>query len=234
MVTEAPPRPVAEPRETTVLFPEARRLERRRWLFWGGLALTLGTVAAGAGLIATSPSSPPSPGLTIHQLLARPLHLPSLNAGGRCPVSVGETKGTKYFGGDVFGHGPVRVAIGDGGDAARGRVDLGSNGFSGWYALETIWYALPSYKGPFVVRAAKIGVQGADDVRPNGHGTSPPGAGSLVVPAGPTMNTYAGYRTQPGSTWVTKPGCYAWQVDGTSFSDVIVVDLVIASHAAKG
>ena len=32
-----------------------------------------------------------------------------------------------------------------------------------------------------------------------------------------------GYRTQPGSTWVRSPGCYAWQVDGRGFSETIVV-----------
>jgi hypothetical protein len=33
-----------------------------------------------------------------------------------------------------------------------------------------------------------------------------------------------GFRTTPGSTWVTSAGCYAWQVDGRNFSEVIVVD----------
>ncbi|MGH2884745.1 MAG: hypothetical protein ACRDPA_18920 [Solirubrobacteraceae bacterium] len=44
-----------------------------------------------------------------------------------------------------------------------------------------------------------------------------------MVPAGPTQNTENGYRTVPGSTWVASPGCYAWQVDGRNFSELIVV-----------
>lgn len=236
MVIEAPPRPEqdSEPSDTTVLFPEARRLERRRKLLWGALAVALAAAATGAGLSATSPSPPPSPNVTASQLLARPLHLPSLGPAGRCPVSVGKLGNTKYFGGRLFGRGPVRVDIGNVTDVARGRVGIGtSTATPGWSAIETIWYALPSYKGPFVVRGAKIGGRGPIEVVPGANGLGP-GAGPLVVSAGPTANTFAGYRTQPGSTWVKGPGCYAWQVDGTSFSDVIVVDLVFAANAAGG
>lgn len=147
---------------------------------------------------------------------------------------MGALGGTKYFGGDVFGRGPVRVVIGNGGDVARGRVDFGTSTAPGWYALETIWYALPSYKGPFVVRAAKIGPRGPIEVVPGANGHEP-GAGPLVVSAGPTrFDTYGGYRTRPDSTWVKGPGCYAWQVDGSSFSNLIVVDLVFAPNAASG
>jgi hypothetical protein len=234
MVTEAPPRPAEETDHfgPAALFPEARRLERHRKLLLGALALALAATAASAGLSATSPTASPPPVPTA-QLLARPLHVPSLGAGGRCPVSVGAPGGTKYFGGDVFGRGPVRVAIDNRGDVAKGRIDLGTSTAPGWYALETIWYALPSYKGPFVVRATRIGSRGSIEVVPGANGHEP-GAGPLVVSAGPTMNTYAGYRTQPGSTWVKGPGCYAWQVDGSSFSNVIVVDLVFGSSAAEG
>jgi hypothetical protein len=70
-------------------------------------------------------------------------------------------------------------------------------------------------------------------VQPDYSGLNP-GSGPLVVPAGPTINsfptpgpgTYRGYRTVPGSTWVKSPGCYAWQVDGRGFSEVIVADLL--------
>lgn len=74
-----------------------------------------------------------------------------------------------------------------------------------------------------------------------------PGSGPLVVPAGPTINTFYtnfqpghvrdavtgrlvktlsgyGYRTVPVGTWIRSPGCYAWQVDGGGFSETIVID----------
>jgi hypothetical protein len=105
---------------------------------------------------------------------------------------------------------------------------------------------MPSYNGPFVLRAARLGAKGPIEVQSGGTGQAP-GPGPLVVPAGPTINTYYtgwrpglvrdavtgrlvrtltgyGYRTVPGGTWIKSPGCYAWQVDGRGFSDVIVMD----------
>ena len=35
-----------------------------------------------------------------------------------------------------------------------------------------------------------------------------------------------GWREAPGGLWVTTPGCYAWQVDGLTFSEVIMVQAV--------
>lgn len=35
-----------------------------------------------------------------------------------------------------------------------------------------------------------------------------------------------GYREFPGATWVKSPECIAWQVDGLTFSNVIVVRAV--------
>jgi len=93
----------------------------------------------------------------------------------------------------------------------------------GWFALETLWFAMPSYKGPFVVDAKRIGATGPIEVHPGPTGMQP-GSGPLVVPAGPTANTEDGYRSMPGSTWVTSPGCYAWRVKGPHFSEMIVVD----------
>ncbi len=179
-------------------------------------------------------------------LLARPLHLPSLGPRGRCPVSSGYTVANAYFGGSALGSGPVRVLIGNQGDVLRGRPELGTTEAPGWYALQTLWFAMPGYNGPFVVRGGRLGKPGPIAVQPGRTGLLP-GSGPLVVPAGPTINTYYtnwrpghnrdavtgrlvptltgyGYRTVPGSTWIRSPGCYAWQVDGRGFSDVIVVD----------
>jgi hypothetical protein len=49
----------------------------------------------------------------------------------------------------------------------------------------------------------------------------------LVVPPGPTLNSGEGYREAPGGLWVKAPGCYAWQVDGLTFSETIVVHAVL-------
>jgi hypothetical protein len=113
----------------------------------------------------------------------------------------------------------VRVLLADTGDISRGRVDLYPE-VHGWSGLQTLWFAMPGYDGPFVVRAKSLSGTRPIEVQSGGA----PGSGPLVVPAGPTLNTRDGYRTVPGATYVTSPGCYAWQVDGGNFSEIIVID----------
>jgi hypothetical protein len=133
-----------------------------------------------------------------------------------------------YFTGSALGRGQVRVLLADRGDVLRGRVDLGASSAPGWSALQTLWIAMPGYAGPFVVRGARLGTRGPIEVQPGRSGLSP-GSGPLVVGAGPTSNSQGGYRTVPGSTWVKAPGCYAWQVDGRDFSEIVVVDAMASA-----
>lgn len=212
----APDPPATEPHcDNELLIREARRRQRRRQL---GMILVLAAIPA-AYLLAQASTSP----RLSASLFARPLHFPALAAGATCPVSKGSTVATAAFTGAALGSGPVRVLLADRGDVRRGRVDLGATAIPGWSALQTLWIAMPGYNGPFVVRAARLGSRGPIEVQASDTGLSP-GSGPLVVPAGPTQNSQAGYRTVPGSTWVKSPGCYAWQVDGRGFSEVVVVD----------
>jgi len=80
-----------------------------------------------------------------------------------------------------------------------------------WLGLKTLWFSIPAYQGPFVIRAERLGR---------------PGVAPLVVPPGPTVNSGEGWREAPGGLWVRTPGCYAWQVDGLTFSEVIIVHAV--------
>ena len=158
----------------------------------------------------------------VPDLLKRSLHFPVVDNGKACPASPGAPVNTytSYFSGIALGNGPVRVAIGSRGKLVLGQAQLGSTSADGWFALETLWFAMPSYDGPFVVRGERLG-GGAATIDVDGSATDP---SPLVVPPGPTANTQDGIRVAPVSTWVTSPGCYAWQVDGLSFSYVIVVD----------
>lgn len=198
------------------LIKEARRRQHLRWLAVGLVVLLAIASFFTVGAIAWSPRTT--------SLLTRPLHFPSLRPGERCPATAGAPMGNSFFAGAVLGSGPVRVMIDNaGGNFRQGRFDLGTSATRGWFALQTLWFAMPGYNGPFVVRAKRLGSNGPIEVQPGGTGQEP-GSGPLVVPAGPTMNTGDGFRTIPGSTWVTSAGCYAWQVDGRNFSEVIVVD----------
>jgi hypothetical protein len=51
------------------------------------------------------------------------------------------------------------------------------------------------------------------------------------VPSGPAANGLAGWREFPYSTFVKSPGCYAWQVEGATFSEVIVVRMLAKFNA---
>lgn len=221
-----------------LLIREARRRQRRRRL---ALMITVAGAVLASYVVTQSGGPAPRP----DSLLARPLHFPSLGAGGRCPVSSGRMVNNQFFVGPVLGSGPVRVLLGDTGDIVHGRVDLAARRVSGWFALQTLWFAMPGYDGPFVVRAARVGAESPIEVQSGGNGQLP-GSGPLVVPAGPTINTFYtnfraghrrdtvtgrsvstltgyGYRTVPVGTWVRSAGCYAWQVDGRGFSETIVV-----------
>jgi hypothetical protein len=211
-----------EQHQLELLIREARRRQRRRQL---AAVLLVLAAAAGAYLVTRDAGS----AATWESLLSRPLHLPSLQSGGSCPSSSGYTVDNSYFGGNALGRGPVRVLLADTGDVTHGRADIAAGSKHSWRALQTLWFAMPGYDGPFVVRAARIGARSPIEVQPGGTGLIP-GSGPLVVPAGATINTQDGYRTVPGSTWVTSPGCYGWQVDGRGFSEIIVVNVVAAGR----
>jgi hypothetical protein len=151
--------------------------------------------------------------------LKHPLHFPALRAGQRCPTSRGTPFSTSDFAGMARGTGPVRVLVGG---TRRGIADLSNSSAPPWLALKTLWFSLPAYQGPFVIRAKRLGRPGPVAL---GEG---PLVGPLVVPPGPTLNSYSsGYRTVPGGLWAKTPGCYAWQVDGLTFSEIIVVRAVL-------
>jgi hypothetical protein len=205
-------------RELDLLIREARRRQRRRRI---AAALLITAAVAGAYLTTRGIGS----GVQSGSLLSQPLHLPSLRPGQPCPTSSGYRVNTSYFAGKALGDGPVRVLLDDTGDVLRGRVDITAGSKQSWHALQTLWFAKPGYRGPFVVRAANLGAGGPIEVQPGSSGLAP-GSGPLAVAAGPTINTDDGYRTVPGSTWITSPGCYGWQIDGRGFSETIVVRVV--------
>jgi hypothetical protein len=160
---------------------------------------------------------------SIPAVLNRPLHLPRLRPGQACPASSGRPVTTDFFGGIALGTGPVRVVIGGvGAGNLRHGVAILINPTSAppWLGLKTLWFSGPRYQGPFIIRAERLGRPG-----PVALGESPTVA-PLVVPPGPTVNGGNGWREAPGGLWVRAPGCYSWQVDGLSFSEVIIVHAV--------
>src|SRR6516162_7870535 len=86
------------------------------------------------------------------------LHFPVLRPGQRCPASRGTRFNTSQFGGVALGTGPVRVLAGS---TRRGIADLiNPTSAPPWLALKTLWFSLPAYQGPFIIRATRLGRPG--------------------------------------------------------------------------
>lgn len=150
--------------------------------------------------------------------LIRPLHFPPA-AGAHCPATPGHYLSTPDFSSWALGNGRVRVGIATAGDVRHG-VQL-ARGPSGWENLKTHIFSLPSYQGPFLVRTNRL-----DRPGPIRLGAVPAQTAPLVVPRGQTPNGSNGWREIPYFTFVKAPGCYGWQVDGLTFSEVIVARLL--------
>jgi len=151
--------------------------------------------------------------------LNRPLRLPRVARGESCPTSAGSAIDTAHFHGTTLGSGAVRPLIAMTGDLRHGVTNAAHQTLPrGWLAFKTLWFSAPKYRGPYAIRAERL--DGAGSIEFGGQ----PKLGPLVVPPGPTPNSFDdGYRTVPGQTWVRTAGCYGWQIDGLTFSTVMVV-----------
>jgi hypothetical protein len=83
-----------------------------------------------------------------------------------------------------------------------------------------LWFVLPSYRGPVLIRGGRL--DGPGRVRFD-RGDIPPLSihitGSTAQPDVPVPK---GVRNRPSFTRLRGPGCYAYQVDGASFSRLVV------------
>lgn len=140
--------------------------------------------------------------------LRRALHLPS--GGGACPVS-GVASSASYAG-PAIGKGPVYAA-----QVSPFAITPFIN--SAWKGGRVTWVAAPSYTGPVLIRGAQVGGAGAVGF---GEGHVPVDELQLLTASGSSPGEPAGAREWPSFTRVRSPGCYAYQVDGTNFSEVVV------------
>jgi hypothetical protein len=154
----------------------------------------------------------------------RPLHFPAAT-GSHCPATPGKYVTTPDFGDWSLRKGPVGVAIDNAGDLRHGQVNL-APGTSAWLSLKTHFFSVPAYQGPFLVRAKRL-----DRPGPIRVGGDPTQTEPLVVPRGQTPNGTNGWREIPYFTFVKAPGCYAWQVDGLTSSEVIVAHMLPPLHS---
>jgi hypothetical protein len=142
--------------------------------------------------------------------LRRPLQLPSLGAGGTCPVSAAAP--TVSYAGLAIGPGPVYAA-------QASPLALTSFIGSAWDGGSVTWVAAPGYTGPVLIRGGELGGSGSVGF---GEGLAPEDELQLLTPSTKSTGEPAGAREWSSFARVLSAGCYAYQVDGTSFSEVIV------------
>lgn len=184
-----------------------------------GAAAALAVVGA-VGLVTTTVASPSS---RSSESLNRPLHLPRLAPGAPCPVSgVDPTISfvSRFGTGGGLGSGPAFPILPTGVLQLAPAANFNSKS---WAGQKVLWLVMPSYRGPVLIRGARL--DGNSLVRFQ-NGNIPPTQLTIPVytrggqPSG--LTPPAGTRYLPSYTRLLGPGCYAYQIDGTTFSRVIV------------
>lgn len=217
------------PRQARTCPPDLLRRARR------GVALTLVSatvLAAGLGVgvfrgieALSRPAIPasqgPQPGATqtVWETLHRTLHFPVLSPEAACPSSdlgvISPPAGTGFSRHvRALGRGPVYAVSGR--DSRVVRMPADARTQDGWYALKTVWLADPHASGPLLVRGARI--DGPGEV---GFGTRQQVDAELRLTTAASASE-SGWRSWPSLMFVRSPGCYAVQIDGLDFTEVLV------------
>lgn len=123
----------------------------------------------------------------------------------------------RIFGGSGIGPGPVYPGLGP---AARITTTPDEQHGGPWRGQKVFWYVHPRYRGPVLIRGRRLDGPGRlrfDDGRL-------PRAEIRIAP-GETVywdGRPAGSRGRPSAVRAQSPGCYGVQIDGTSFSRIVV------------
>jgi hypothetical protein len=91
---------------------------------------------------------------------------------------------------------------------------------SAWRGQKVLWFVSPAYRGPVLVRGRRLDAPG---LLRFDRGTTP-SAGLRIAPAGSAGYRRVGARDRASYTRLRAAGCYAYQVDGTTFSRVMVFE----------
>jgi hypothetical protein len=162
-------------------------------------------------------------------LRARPLRLPTVAAGDPCPVTQPAPLDPPPPAGHpliccdggpalALGHAPLFPAPGFfHGDGAQMRLEVKQTS-PGWYGTKAPWASRPGYRGWVLIRTERL--DGPGRARVELQLDEPPGTKISGDAIG--VDEEADWQFWPGVTEVTGAGCYAYQVDGSGFTKVIV------------
>jgi len=187
---------------------------------------------AAVTLLLLGSSLAPSAGGRIHDQwtpLRRPLHVPKLAPGARCPVSRVDPriawKRINIFCGTGIGRGPVYPGLGAHSGLLFATRDIQYGG--PWFGEKVFWYVQPSYRRPVLIRGRRL--DGPQKLGFNGGKLPDP---ELRIEPGETVTWQGqppGSRGIASGVRVVAPGCYGFQIDGTSFSRIVVVIVDLAT-----
>lgn len=161
--------------------------------------------------------------------LRRPLHVPAVASDERCPVSRPDRSVAfvARFGIQPgLGRGPAYpIGMRTGVLSLAPAANFGSRA---WGGQKVLWFVHPRYRGPVLVRGRRLDRPGLVRFE---RGDVPPA--ELRIPAVAGAGGERGvYR--PSFTRLSAPGCYAYQIDGTTFSRVVVFRAVGAVASSSG
>ena len=175
-----------------------------------------------ASVLGRCPSGAPRCHVTVPVVIRRrTIRFPKLTAGEACPTSAGSYVSVPGASGWALKGKVVSVLIPQAGDVAHGTVRLAPSDVSGWYGIKTHWLITPSYSGWVVVRAEQL------DASAPVAALGEAGIGPVMIPPGPTSNTFQGWRQQPSGTYVKEPGCFGFQIDGSTFQEHLILKAVL-------
>ncbi len=130
-----------------------------------------------------------------------------MTRGAKCPISAVGRAAPKA--GVTLGDGPAYPVVPPNGVASL-RDDLRA---AGWYLHKMMWVVHRRYSGPVIVRGRQI--DGDSQLRFDHRRLA-----ELRLPGAPAG---AGrWRYYPSYTALLGPGCFAVQIDGRGFSDIVV------------
>ena len=108
---------------------------------------------------------------------------------------------------------PITFYLGEDATLRLGDIPRGQDGL---YALKVVWASTPGeYEGPVIVRVDRIDGVGRGHVRLAHEPNALPGSAVLFA-VGDTAADW------PAFTYVSGPGCYAYQLDGRTFTQALV------------
>lgn len=149
----------------------------------------------------------------------RPLDIPKFAPGAACPMAKGHAVSPSF--GQGLGDGPAYPIFGGASDPSNGifRYAPPKNFDStDWGGNKVLWAVdTPHYPGIVLVRGRQL--DGSNELRFD--------TGALPSPElqiSPYPGTQEGWTGQPSYTRVRAPGCYGYQIDGTTFSKVVIFE----------